>query len=592
MNTDLRIRSRPASLVVALALLAGAGASFADDLRDGRTALQAGRYDEALQMFEKAASQGYAEGRAGVGQVYLRRRQYAKALEAFQLAHKMDNGLPMAYYGQGEVLRRQGKCDEAVPLLQKANELDRKFPEAALALGDCLILAGKHEQAVAALTPGINWGMRWRPRFLVALGDAELARDSLRDAGIWYTRAREESPDDAAPRRALGDFYMKRGTFELAVPEYQAALEKDTSDVDLRYRLGRALFAAQRYQEALTVYREVVDRDPEFAPGQYALGDLLYRSGQADRRRYAEARPYLENYVRMAPNDAKGWSVLGRDLAQIGDNEPALEAMNKAEQLGDKTKELFTLRARVQAGKKNWDAALADFDRGEPQPEDLMRIAQIQDFKGNTARAETLYTALLSADASNGNAKLALIQLGKMRFRNKDYAGALEFFEKRNALDPPNDESYYYMGLSHKELKQYPEALAALRKSASLADTRADRWFWYGILLAQVDSTDGARRVFQRSVDLDSAGTNKNTAIALRQLGYYDLRDKAWDTAIRKLERSVEISGQDVQTLVWLGQAYQNAGNRTKACEAYRRALQMDPGQRDALNGKKVLDCP
>ena len=39
----------------------------ADDLKDGRAALQAGRYDEALQLFEKAASQGLAAGRAGVG---------------------------------------------------------------------------------------------------------------------------------------------------------------------------------------------------------------------------------------------------------------------------------------------------------------------------------------------------------------------------------------------------------------------------------------------------------------------------------------------------------------------------------------------
>jgi len=92
----------------------------ADDLKDGHAALAAGNYDQALALFEKAAGQGYAAGRAGVGEVWLKRRQYAKALEAFQLAQKMDAGLPIAYYGQGEVLRRQGKCDEALPALQKA----------------------------------------------------------------------------------------------------------------------------------------------------------------------------------------------------------------------------------------------------------------------------------------------------------------------------------------------------------------------------------------------------------------------------------------------------------------------------------------
>src|SRR5437870_2237953 len=87
-------------------LLASVSIAQADDLKDGKAALQAGRLDDALKSFEKAASQGLAAGRAGVGQVWLRRRQYDKAMEAFQLAQKMDGQFAWSYYGQGEVLRR------------------------------------------------------------------------------------------------------------------------------------------------------------------------------------------------------------------------------------------------------------------------------------------------------------------------------------------------------------------------------------------------------------------------------------------------------------------------------------------------------
>ena len=180
-------------------------AATADDLKDGRTALQAGHYDEALKAFEKAAQQGLAAGRAGVGQVWLARRQYEKAMDAFQTAQKMDGNLAMAYYGQGEVLRRQDKCTDAVSLLQRATELDRRFPEAQLGLGDCLVKTHQFDKGVAALSEGLKWGPKWRPRFLVALGGAELARDSLRDAGIYFTKAKEEAPDDPQVRRALGD---------------------------------------------------------------------------------------------------------------------------------------------------------------------------------------------------------------------------------------------------------------------------------------------------------------------------------------------------------------------------------------------------
>jgi len=584
-------RTRIAALAVMFLVFATA-AVRADDLKDGHAALAAGNYDQALALFEKAAGQGYAAGRAGVGEVWLKRRQYAKALEAFQLAQKMDAGLPIAYYGQGEVLRRQGKCDEALPALQKATDLDKHYPEAQLAFGDCLVKQGQHEKAVAALTVGLKWGTKWRPRFLVALGNAELARDSLRDAGIYFTQAREEAPDDPVTHRALGDFYVKRGTFELAVPEYQAAVDKDSSDVELLYGLGQAMFYAQHYNDALDVYRRVVAKDPEFPPGQLALGDLLYRSGQADRKRYAEAVEPLQKYVQLAPEDPKGWSVYGRTLAQMGKRDEAMDAMNKAEQLGDTNKDMYTMRARLHIDRKEYEPALADYARGKPEPEDDLRIAQLYVINNQPQRAESLYTAIIVKDSTTSSAKFAIGELGKLRFRAKDYQNAIATFGRRIALDPENDEAYYYTGLSYKELKQYPEALTALRKAAQLAPTKADRHFWLGIVYAQVDSTQSAKTQFEQVVALDSAATGKNTAIALRQLGYYDLLAKSYADATKKLSQSVAISAQDVQSWVWLGQAQQNSGDKTKACDAYRKALEIDPNQPDALKGKKTLGCP
>src|SRR5262249_58451750 len=103
-NATPRQRLRTAALaVLSLTALAGLPATGrADDLKDGRGALAAGQYDQATQLFEKAAGQGYAEGRAGVGQVWLRRHNYERALEQFQLAQRMDPNLALAHWGVGE----------------------------------------------------------------------------------------------------------------------------------------------------------------------------------------------------------------------------------------------------------------------------------------------------------------------------------------------------------------------------------------------------------------------------------------------------------------------------------------------------------
>lgn len=559
----------------------------ADELKDGRAALQAGQLDDALRLFEKAASQGSAEGRSGVGQVWLKRRQYDKAREAFETAQKMDPLLAWPWYGQGEVLRREGKCDAAIPLYQKANELDRKFPEATLALGECLTDLKRTTEAINALSQGTKWG-KWRPRFLVALGYAELSRDSLRSANVYFTQAREEAPDDPRPRKALGDFYLnKRGIAELAIPEYTAAVALDSSDVELRFALAQGLFLGQRYNDALREYKWVVDRDPEFPAGQLGLGNLYYLSGPADPRRYADARAPLEKYVQLAPDDGKGWSLLGRTYFYLHMKDEAVQALAKAEQLGAGSKDMYTVLGRLYADRKEWNKALEEFARGDPTPRDQLSVAQIWVFQGNPGRADSTYRAIIAKDSTSSDARFAMLELGKLKFRAQDYPGAVDALQRRIALDPGSDEAYYYIGLSYKEMKRYSEALEAFRQAATLADGKADRQFWLGVLYAQLDSVPQAKGRLQKSLDLDSTGTF--SGVAYRQLGFYSLLDKNYSEAIRLLERAVQRNEKDVQAWVWLGQGQQNSGNRPRALDSYKRALALDATQPDALKGIKSL---
>jgi len=612
MRTPNLVRAMPWLPVVlgGLAFTLIAVPARADDLRDGRAALQAGRLDDAMRFFEAAATQGQAEGRAGVGLVWLRRHQLAKANEAFELAERMDSQLALAQYGRGEVLRQQEKCEEAIPRLQKAVELDRRFPEAQLSLSDCLMQLKRYPEAIASANRGLNWGSKWRPKFLIALGNIAASRDSLRDASIWYTTAVQESPEDPATHRALGDFYVRRGTFELAYPEYQAAVARDSADIELHFALGQALFYGQRYNDALDEWRWVTQRDPEFAPGQLALGDLLYRSGKADPKRYGEAREPLLKYTQLNPEDPKGWSLLGRTyyflaLSERNDayKDQAMEAMNKAESLGDKNKELFTVRARLRIDRREFDAAAADYARAgtDIAPEDMYRLARIELIQKHPARAESLYMAIVARDSTTRLAGIAMTEVGKMRYADAAelvrtdraradslYREAIGVFDRRIALDPNNDEAYYYIGLSYKEMNQYPEALEALRQAAALAPTRADRHFWVAILYQQLDSLSQAEREFQAAVDLDSTAS-PNKALALRQLGFFKLVRKENTEAVRLLEQSVEMNPRDVQAVVWLAQAYQNSGNRAKATENYRRVLQLDARNKDALEGLKTL---
>jgi tetratricopeptide (TPR) repeat protein len=132
--------------------------------------------------------------------------------------------------------------------------------------------------------------------------------------------------------------------------------------------------------------------------------------------------------------------------------------------------------------------------------------------------------------------------------------------------------------------------MAALQKAASIDSTKGDRFFWLGVLYDGTKQIPEARTAFERSVQLDSTGSL--AYIGFRQIGFYHLLDRQWADAVGDLERAIALNPRDLQSWVWLGQGYQNAGNRAKALDAYHKALELDPRQPDALKGVQVLTTP
>src|SRR5262249_12479090 len=137
---------------------------------------------------------------------------------------------------------------------------------------------------------------------------------------------------------------------------------------------------------------------------------------------------------------------------------------------------------------------LAAIKKGDPNTSDMMKLAQVQAFLGNAAAADSVYTQLVEKDSTSNDAKFALLQMGIAKYRVKDYPAAVATLSRRIALDPNNDEAYYYRGLCHKELKQFPEALADFRQGVALAPGKGDRHFWLAVTYSQAGAADTTKR--------------------------------------------------------------------------------------------------
>lgn len=575
----------------------------ADAYADGKKLMKDGQYEQAIPLLKQAAADDETrpEVQIALGQALEKRRHWKDALEAYDAAVKLDPRSAEAQRGRGITLGQLGRNDEAVQALQQATDLDHKFPEAQLALGDALVKQKKYDDAVNVLTEGTKWGPKVAPYFYEHLGMAEAARGNYKDAEVQLLKAREMAPNTAEFHRALGDLYMQRKIPNLATLSYQQAISLDSDDLDSRFAMARALANDGRYNESLDQYKEIITRDSLYAEAYKEMGDIYVRASDTDPHFLPEAQKNLEKYRRLEPDDPEGSALLARAYYKLGRRDDALALIQPAAAAGQLTPDGHLIYARLSYDKQDWPTAVREFTlAGAKMDEyDARRLAQSFQKTGRPDAADSIFAARFAADSVAAKpmdkASDWILERAKLRYNmgKKDttqYAASIPFFQRKIGLDPKSDEAYYYWGLSLREVGKFQEADSALHQAVQLAPNKADRHFWYAVNLTKLGRNADASPEWQAVAGLDS--TTSVGAIARQRLGYGYLLDKNWPRAIELLESSVRIDPKQPQSWVWLGQGYQNSGQKEKAIEAYHKALELDPNQSDAKKGLQQLTSP
>lgn len=614
-STDPRPASRSAlglalvACVFALALVGDGAPARADALKDGKNALASGQFDDAVAAYRSAteAAPNDAQAWLGLGLALEKKRQWQAALNAFQKASALDARLADPFRGEGSMLLRLEQVVPAEAAFRKAIDIDRKFPAAQIGLGEALVRQKRIPEAIAVYEQGVKFGSKTAPEFFKGLGEAEAARDSVRDAEIWLLKAREAAKNMSASVRgsifrALGDLYMQRKIPSLAIQNYQEAKAIDESDLDTRMALGDAYYRGALFNDALGEYSAVVDADPKYAEGYYKLGNLYVLASQSDPQRVFQAIETLEKLLELEPDHINGKALLAQAHFRTGGangRERARVLLDELEKTGKFPADAWRTRGIIQYEAREYEPALASFARA-PLLEtiDLMRIAdtyrRLAVAVPETARkdalygsADSVYVAIVARDSSSADAKRAQDERAKLLYLRGKHAEAVEVYKGMILLDPNNAEAYYYWGLSERARGDDAAGLVAIQKAVELDPGQAGWWLQLGAAHSKLKALPEARLAFQKSAELDSSTTVG--AVARQQLGYYALLDKDWAAAVRYLEESVRVDDTQYQSWLWLGQAQQNAGNVARAVESYRKVQEQKPGEPNSAKGLKSL---
>ncbi|MGE0377216.1 MAG: protein kinase, partial [Planctomycetaceae bacterium] len=461
---------------------------------------KAGRWSDALSAAQRAVD--YLGERNGSEELRLRARRRRDVLQLVMRLDevRMENSLgPTVFAGIAgdqalgdelytEAFREFGLDADAL----EPEEFVRRIPEGPIRLE---LAAALDDWAVMRRRGVVDAAddKDWRKVLATARAvDPTPAHNRLRD--LWELSARGGEPTveevAALPLDKLRPSSLRMlsqlqnlGQATVSLREFQ---KKHPGDFWLNLALGSNLAIAAsvagsegpaQMDEAAGFLRAALAARPDSSVVLANLGRAL-ANGSRPHQSLIEGIAYLERAVRAKPNVASWQRFLGEALAKAGRLDEAALAYRNAIGFAPKLPYYYTSLGEVLMRQRKWDEAVMVFDQAiQLNPNTKKKIAQIyndfawqlatdadQNLRDPLRAVEFAERAVAMQDASGE----CWNTLGVARYRNRDWAGALECLQKARELRSGGDGfDWFFAAMTHWQLGHQTEAHDWYRKAVA-----------------------------------------------------------------------------------------------------------------------------
>jgi tetratricopeptide (TPR) repeat protein len=321
----------------------GAPADPAQLFRAGQDALNQGRLDEAERTFRKVLALNPQAGGAyaNLGVVYMRRKQWTKALEMLQRAEHLlprEAGIRLniglAYYRQNEFLK-------AIPPFES---VVRDQPEALQPrhlLGLCYFFTERWADAANTLEP--IWAQesgQLSYLYVLSIAAHRAGKKELDElATAQLIRAGDGSPEF---HLFMGKAHLNLEQYDMALADFQAAAAANPTLTFVHFNLGLTYLKKQDYEHARDEFLQDAAVEPDLALNYDELGDvysLLQQDGDAEKS-YREA-------LRRDPRLVNSYLGLAKIYQREEKYPRALSAIDAAGKLDPGRTDIHYVRGQV-----------------------------------------------------------------------------------------------------------------------------------------------------------------------------------------------------------------------------------------------------
>ena len=328
---------------------------------EGQEALKQNDLDAAERDFRQVIDMNPQAGGAyaNLGVVYMRRKQWANALEMLHKAERLMPQVAGVRLNIGLAYYRQGLFLKAIPPFESVVHDDPAAQQPRHLLGLCYFFVERWADAANTLQP---------------LWEQESGQLSyLYVLSIAAHRARMKELDDQATAQLvkvgegspefhlfMGKAHLNLEQYDMALEDFQAAEKENPKLTFVHFNLGLTYLKKQDYEKARDEFLKDAAVEPDLAFNYDKLGDV-YSLMQND----AEAEKSYREALRRDPQMINSDLGLAKVYLRTGKYEQGLRAIDAAEKI-DSTRtdihyvkgQLLLRMGRKEEGKKELETSV------------------------------------------------------------------------------------------------------------------------------------------------------------------------------------------------------------------------------------------
>jgi tetratricopeptide (TPR) repeat protein len=445
----------------------------------------------------------------------------------------------------GRFYLAQKLLPEAEQQFSQALAMDANNTGALFNLGTVQYEAGKKQEAEQTFRKL----SRMRDKGFQGSLAAFLNQEGRKDEALKeLERLNKEEPADRRFRTWLINSYVAANRTPDAEKLLNGLLKKNPKDLDALLQRGELALAARNFNQAEIDLNRVVQLQPTSAGVHYILAKL-YLARKADLRYRQELAKVLElnPYLLAARLDLAGVLIAGNGSQG---SQAALAILN------DTPSSQKTLQAVV--AQRNW----ALWGAGD--------MAEMR--KG------------IDQGLAEGKSTEFLLQDGLWKLRSGNAAGARTALEAALNLNPGDIRALGAIQQTMALQKQSAAALQETRQYAARQPKSAPVQEFLGLMLATQGLQAEARHAF-----LAAKAADPQSVLADLSLAQLDVAGRKLDDAEHRLQNLVASHSENTTARLWLGNLENAKGNHSAALENFRKAVQTDPDNAQALNNFAYL---